>query len=59
MTDTTDSIAVNPSFSLQDALIVNLNGKPEIVVQSFEQYEQQLELIAYYKYRQMVADGIT
>jgi hypothetical protein len=52
-------MAVNPSLSLQDALIVNLNGKPEIVVQSFEQYEQQLELIAYYKYRQMVADGIT
>lgn len=59
MTDTTDTIAVNPSLSLQDALIVNLNGKPEIVVQSFEQYEQQLELITYYKYRQMVADGIT
>lgn len=59
MTDTTDTMAVNPSLSLQDALIVNLNGKPEIVVKSFEQYEQQLELIAYYKYRQMVADGIT
>ena len=49
MTDITDTMAVNPSLSLQDALIVNLNGKPEIVVQSFEQYEQQLELIAYYK----------
>jgi hypothetical protein len=59
MKDTTDTMAVNPSLSLQDALIVNLNGKPEIVVQSFDQYEQQLELIAYYKYRQMVADGIT
>jgi hypothetical protein len=59
MTETTDTTAVKPSSSLQDALIVNLNGKPEIVVQSLEQYEQQLELIAYYKYKQMVADGVT
>jgi hypothetical protein len=48
-----------PSSSLQDALIFNLNGKPEIVIQSLEQYEQQLELIAYYKYKPMIADGVT
>jgi|SaaInlStandDraft_1057018.scaffolds.fasta_scaffold165750_2 hypothetical protein len=59
MTQITDTKAVMPSSSLQDALIVNLNGKPEIVIQSLEQYEQQLELIAYYKYKQMIADGVT
>ena len=59
MTQITKTKAVMPSSSLQDALIVNLNGKPEIVVQSLEQYEQQLELIAYYKYKQMIADGVT
>ncbi len=59
MTQITDTKAVMPSSSLQDALIVNLNGKPEIVVQSLEQYDQQLELIAYYKYKQMIADGVT
>ena len=59
MTQITDTKAVMPSSSLQDALIVNLNGKPEIVVQSLEQYEQQLELIAYYKHKQMIADGVT
>ena len=59
MTGITDTMAVKPSSSLQDALIVYLNGKPEIAVQSLEQYEQQLELIAYYKYKQMVSDGMT
>jgi hypothetical protein len=59
MTQIIDTKGVMPSSSLQDALIVNLNGKPEIVVQSLEQYEQQLELIAYYKYKQMIADGVT
>lgn len=59
MTQIIDTKGVMPSSSLQDALIVNLNGKPEIVIQSLEQYEQQLELIAYYKYKQMIADGVT
>jgi hypothetical protein len=59
MTQIIDTKGVMPSSSLQDALIVNLNGKPEIVVQSLEQYDQQLELIAYYKYKQMIADGVT
>jgi hypothetical protein len=59
MTQIIDTKGVMPSSSLQDALIVNLNGKPEIVVQSLEQYDQQLELIAYYKYKPMIADGVT
>lgn len=44
--------------TLKDALIISLNGKPEVVVQSIDEYEDQLELIAYYKYKQMVAEGV-
>lgn len=59
MTETTGNKSVTPSSSLQDAMIIKLNGKPEMVLQSLDQYEQQLELIAYYKYKEMIADGVT
>lgn len=59
MTKTTDITKIKLSSSIQDAMIIKFNGKPEIVLQTLDQYEQQLELIAYYKYKQMIADGVT
>lgn len=59
MTKTTDTTKIKLSSSIQDAMIIKFNGKPEIVLQTLDQYEQQLELIAYYKYKQMIADGVT
>ncbi len=43
--------------ALQDALIIKLNGKAEVVIQSIDEYEKQLEIIAYYKYKEMIADS--
>lgn len=59
MTKTTDTTKIKLSSSIQDAMIIKFNGKPEIVLQTLDQYEQQFELIAYYKYKQMIADGVT